>query len=276
MRGKFLALNDEEIQFMKDFGLTLCQAKVYLALVISGMSNAKEVSKISDVARQDSYRILFKLQEMGLVLKTISNPTMFKAIPIRDALSILWEQRNKKNSELMKNTRKFLQKYISKQTETKPRKETARFFMIPKKDASIRKKREEIDGTQTSIEFITSWKRFPLMIYTFAENVKESLKRNVKIRIILEKPPKGLPLPESIGELKKYPNYELRYILNPPSAITGIFDKKRAIISTSASAGLAEMPSLWSDNPCLLSIINNFFELTWITAMETIPEDFRH
>ena len=95
----------------------------------------------------------------------------------------------------------------------------------------------------------------------------------MKIQVILEKPTKGEPLPEIIGELKKIPNYELRYILNPPSAIIGIFDKKRVLVTTSASVGLAEAPSLWSNNPCLLSIVNDFFELTWITAMETIPED---
>jgi len=263
--------NDETIQFLQDVGLTFCQTKVYLTLVRSGISSVKEISKVSGVARQDIYRIIFSLQEIGLVHQVISNPNMHMAIPIRDALSILRENKNKKNSELMEKTVNFLQNYIPNQTKTKSQKETSIVVMLPKKEASIRKRREEIDNAQTSIEFITSWKRFPRTVHTFGERAKEALKRKVKMRVILEKPPKGEPLPEIIGDLKKMSNYKLRYILNPPSAIIGIFDKKRVIIKTSASVGLAEAPSLWSNNPSILSVFNDFFELTWITAIETIP-----
>ena len=117
-----------------------------------------------------------------------------------------------------------------------------------------------------------SWKRFPLTIRTFRENAKKALERKVKIRVILEKPKDMNELPEEIYDFKKFPNYQLRYIIDPPKAIVVIFDKKKSIIKTTTSEGLAEDPALWTNNPCLLSILYDYFEIMWITAMEHLPE----
>ena len=147
--------------------------------------------------------------------------------------------------------------------ETKPH-----FVLIPRKEASINKRQIEIDNAQSSIDFITSWKRFPRTVDTFGENTKKALEHKVKIRGILEKPENILDIPETIDKLKKFPNYHLRYILKRPKAIIVIFDKKRALIKTSATGGLAEKPSLWTDNPCLISVLSDYFEIMWITAIE--------
>ena len=142
------------------------------------------------------------------------------------------------------------------------------FVLLSKKDVSIEKRRAEIDGAKFSIDFISSWDRFPLTIYTFEENGRRALERNVRMRVILEKPKDMNKMPEQVNVLQKFPNYTLRYILDPPEAIVGIFDKKRAIIKTCASGGLAESPSLWTDNPCLLSVISNYFEMLWNTCAD--------
>jgi len=224
------------------------------------------------VAREHVYRILPTLEKIGFVEHLIGNPTLFRAIPAEDAVSILLKDRQRQTLQLQKKAREFLSEFIPNHAETMPNEASGQFILVPKKDASIRKRINEIDGARKSIDFITSWKRFPFTVYTFFENTNEALKRNIKIRVILEKPPKGESIPEIVGKLKKSSNYELRFIQRPPSAIIGIFDKKRMMLKTSATVGLAEVPSLWTNNPCLLSIINDFFELTWITAMETIPE----
>lgn len=41
---------------------------------------------------------------------------------------------------------------------------------------------------------------------------------------------------------------------------------------TSASVGLAEAPALWTDNPCLIPIFSDYFEIMWITALENISQ----
>jgi sugar-specific transcriptional regulator TrmB len=273
---KKLKVEDDEIEILAHLGLTQCQAKIYLTLVSSGTSTANTISINSKVSREHVYQILPKLEKIGFVERIIATPAQFKAIPLEFAVSILFKQRKLDTFQLQKKTSALLNKYIPKHKETKFQEEKSIFVMIPKKEASIRKNLEEFDGAKTSIDLITSWRRFPLMVHNFGENTKGALKQNVKVRVILEKPPNGVAIPELISELNKFRNYELRYILNPPSAIIGIFDKKRIMIKTSALVGLAEAPSLWSNNLCLLSVFNDFFELTWKAAMETIPEDIEH
>jgi hypothetical protein len=44
-------------------------------------------------------------------------------------------------------------------------------------------------------------------------------------------------------------------------------------VKTSAKVGLGEAPSVWTTNPCFVSIISDYFEINWITAMEHVPEN---
>jgi len=272
-RRKVFISQEELILILQQLGLTANQAKIFFTLSRLGRAcTAKTISMESKVAREHVYRILPVLEEMGFVEHLIGNPTLFRAILAKDAVSILLKDRKRETFQLQKKTREFFSKCITNNAETITEDATSQFLLVPKKVASIRKRIDEIDCARKSIDFITSWKRFPFTLYTFTENANKALNRNVHIRVMLEKPPKGESLPEIVGELKKMPNYELRYIQHPPSAIIGIFDKKRVIVKTSSSVGLAEAPSLWSNNPCLLSIVNDFFEFNWMTATETIPE----
>lgn len=99
-----LGVNDEEIQVLTRLGLTITQAKVFLALCRIGTSTPKIISEESKVARQDIYRIFTELQELGFVVKGITSPVMFEAIPLQDALSFLLERRIKETRELDNET----------------------------------------------------------------------------------------------------------------------------------------------------------------------------
>jgi len=96
-------IQDEHIQALMGFGLTLLQAKIYLNLVKLEKADVKTLSKASNVARQDIYRIMLTLQKLGLTEKIIAKPTMYKATPIKEGLSILLQNKKRK---LLNYTRK--------------------------------------------------------------------------------------------------------------------------------------------------------------------------
>jgi sugar-specific transcriptional regulator TrmB len=54
----FLIKDSEYIQTLMSLGLTFLQAKVYLSLVALGKSDAKTISKASDIVREEIYRIM--------------------------------------------------------------------------------------------------------------------------------------------------------------------------------------------------------------------------
>ncbi len=76
-------------EILSDFGLTLNQAKVYVTIAKLGIASISQVSKASKVRREDVYRMLPRLQELGLIEKILDRPAKIRATPAEDGLSIL-------------------------------------------------------------------------------------------------------------------------------------------------------------------------------------------
>lgn len=254
---------EDEIQVLNYFGLTCSQAKTYLAIGDKNFSTAREIQKKSEVPRQEIYRLLSELEELGLIEKTMDRPSKYRALPIKDGISFLLKEKVHETLQMQKKAEKIIQKYQNQNNGEKVDNVVPQFVLISKKEASILRRQQEIDNTQKSIKFITSWKRFPRTVNTFRDNVIKALKRDVKIRVILEKPENMNQMPDLIQELYELSNYELRFIDAAPSAVIGIFDNKRALLKTSSSVQLAEKPSLWTCNECLVSVLSEYFEYMW-------------
>ena len=79
-------IKEDGVQVLIALGLTSTQSKAFLALCQLGKSSPKTISKESKIARQDIYRVLAELQELGLVKKAISRPVIFEAFPLKDAI----------------------------------------------------------------------------------------------------------------------------------------------------------------------------------------------
>ena len=87
--------NDENTDLLLGLGLTLNQAKVYLAILKLEKTTATEIAKFSKVRREDVYRILPSLEKMGLIERLLGKPTHIRATPISDALSFLVAEEKK-------------------------------------------------------------------------------------------------------------------------------------------------------------------------------------
>ena len=89
---------EENAENLSGFGLTPTQAKVYLAIAQLGLASVSEVSKVAQVRREDVYRIMPKLEKIGLIEKILNKPTKmrifldlgsFKTESIVKAISLL-------------------------------------------------------------------------------------------------------------------------------------------------------------------------------------------
>ena len=97
------------LQILMKLGLTLLQAKTYLALAKIGVANVTTISKVSNVAREEIYRTIPKLEEIGLVEKIIGRPSFCKPLPLKEGLSLLIELRKTENVKLQKRTKEIMQ-----------------------------------------------------------------------------------------------------------------------------------------------------------------------
>ena len=63
------------VKKLGDFGFTANQAKVYFSIVQSGSTYVSRISESTQLHRQDIYKILPKLEKMGLITRTVAKPS---------------------------------------------------------------------------------------------------------------------------------------------------------------------------------------------------------
>jgi sugar-specific transcriptional regulator TrmB len=266
LRERALELQDE-VQTLTCLGLTSNEARVYLSLLRLGISTAKAISKNSGVARPEIYQIMAKLEKLGLVERIISAPCKFRAISMQHAFSVLIERRIKVTSELQATTRKILKKFKNNNARTALKEDETQFILMPEKVVTRREKKS-LENVQRSFDAVTSWENPHSVIFIDMEEIAEALQRGVEIRIIIDEPIKEKLVSDIIKPVKKYPAFKIRNILSPPAALISVYDKKEAWVCTCTTPELTECPTLRINNPCMLSILQDYFEILWMTAVE--------
>jgi sugar-specific transcriptional regulator TrmB len=269
---KNVILQNGELSILTRLGLTINQAKVYLALVRSGVSNAKTISNVTKIARHDIYRVTRTLEELGFVERTITVPTKFTAIPIREGFSMLQKRRNKVTSELNVKIKEALQNFKENRTREAEQNINDSFVLIPK-NARIARKISYIETAQTSVNVVSSWNRGLHTFVSFDNLYKKALKRGVTFRFVIENPKSKKSLEyerKTVTAFKEYPFFEVRHISTPVTSIVALKDKKEALIFTSASLGLDEASALCSNNPCFVELAENYFDCIWARSLEAI------
>jgi sugar-specific transcriptional regulator TrmB len=263
-----MTFNEQDIETLVTIGLTHTQATVYLTLASCGKAKAKTIWENSGVARQDIYRILTELQRKGLIEKGICEPAEFRAIPIQDALSILLKQKEHEYREIEEKTKGLLNRFRTHYLEKTAAKEYE-FTMISTKEANIRRLNKEANGiTKKSVDVIDSWDSFNFCTYVYSEQVEKGATRNVKFRYITEKPKKGEKASKIFQTWKKKGWAELRHIPTLPPTSIRIEDSKRVTLCLIPSVHSVEGPSLFSNNPCIVAVLQDYFELLWSKATE--------
>jgi len=263
-----IKIENSEIQTLTNLGLTTIQAKVYLTLVKFGVSKISSISKNSNVARPDVYRTLNHLYEMGLVEKILQTPIQYKALSIDEAVEILLNKKQMEFEKIKNETEMILEQFSKKNTKMGIDQESSHFILIPEKEAIINRLRQAINNAQINVDTVITWKRFMHGIgNVFADNAKGASDRKVKYRFIVEKPISEVHI---LGKKiwKKYQPFQVRFISHLPKTVFGIYDKKELFIIVDPKSDLAGSPALWTNNQSLISLVQEYFEMLWLTAEE--------
>jgi sugar-specific transcriptional regulator TrmB len=268
-----MLVKHKDMQILKKLGLTGSQAKVYLALIKMDKANARNLWKASKVARQDIYRILTELREIGILEKILEAPTEFKAVPLEDSIAILMERKATALFSLQKDADKLIQEF--KENEQKSTHyEEAQYVLVPEREALTRRLKKAIEDSKKSIDVISSLKAFARTFFVLSEEFEKALKKGVKIRWIVDYPEEANSLSEVLLTLTKNPNFELKTVTYPPNARLGIYDRREIFMAHFPTRGALESPALWSTNISFAEIVQGFFETIWHAAAEyKIKED---
>ncbi|MCW4017055.1 MAG: hypothetical protein NWF06_11860 [Candidatus Bathyarchaeota archaeon] len=256
-------IQEENVQTLMDLGLTLLQSKVYLALCRTGTATVKTIYNASNVARQDIYRIMPTLQELGLAEKVLSAPTMYNPTSLKEGYTLLLQNKSSEHIAIKKKTMELIESLNESNHKTTLQNDDSQFVITSSKNLFLKRLREGAERAQISID--RCGKRGIRNMLLNPDNVsfyKSVLKRGVRIRVLTE-PDESKLIQEHIQIFNKNPLFEVRYLPHARPIGTVIYDGKEVNLNLTTPTNNTALPSLWTNNTQVVKIVIAYFEELW-------------
>jgi sugar-specific transcriptional regulator TrmB len=257
--------NDENTDLLLGLGLTLNQAKVYLAILKLEKTTVGQVAKFSKVRREDVYRLLPALEKMGLVERLLGKPTEVRATRITDALSFLVAEEKGKSDERLVGMRGIVQKLSLKDWKQELPKEESIYILIAEKKAILAKTSDLIRNSRKEVALISDKARIMPILAQFSDEYKQAINEGAMIRLIFEGEQPDSLLKEKVKKFIDASSVHIKFHHDPLNHFI-MSDDKEALITTSKESGLGESPSLWTNNSNLIGVLRTSFESDWEKA----------
>jgi len=254
------------------FGLSSNEAKAYLALLQLKQASASAVAKLSNVPRQEIYRVLPHLEKLGMAEAIIGKPTKFLAISPEEALSQLinYQQEILANriSEL-RQAKSVLENELKKlegKSAGLTRFEPVHYILISGQRLVNEKIQEMLQKAKNEVLWMAPKLEIRVaVIYGRDEMLRRCAGRKVNVRIITEVDEKN------VADLIKLSKFcEIRHAPNVISTITIVDDKELIIGSAvhfSESLNNEELRhKLWTNDLSHINIMRDFFEKVWSSS----------
>jgi sugar-specific transcriptional regulator TrmB len=257
--------NNENTELLLGLGLTLNQAKVYLAVIKLEKTTVGQVANFSKVRREDVYRILPSLEKMGLIERLLGKPTEIRATRISDALSLLVAEEKGKYDERLVGMRGIVQKLSLQDWKQQLPKEESIYILIAEKKAIFAKTADLISNSKKEVALIADKGRIMPVLFQFSDEYTLAIKNGAMIRLLFEGEEPDPLLKEKVTKLIGAASVKVKFHSEPLNHFI-MSDDKEALITTSKESGLGESPSLWTNNSNLIGVLRTSFESDWEKA----------
>ena len=257
--------SDENTDLLLGLGLTLNQAKVYLAIIKLEKTTVGQVANFSKVRREDVYRILPSLEKMGLIERLLGKPTEVRATRISDALSLLVAEEKGKSDERLVGMRGIVQKLTLKDWKQELPKEASIYILIAEKKSVFAKTSDLISNSRKEVALIADKGRIMPVLFQFSDEYKLAIKKGAGVRLIFEGEKTDVLLKENVKKLIGSNSVQIKFHLEPLNHFI-MSDDKEALITTSKQSALGDSPSLWTNNSNLIGVLRTGFESDWKNA----------
>ena len=273
-----MPLSEQLIRELRLFGLTKNEAKTYLALLQLKQASARAITKLSNLPRQEVYRVMPRLEKLGVVEVNIGKPTKFLSVPPKEVLSELIERQkqifDKQISELTEKKGMLeneLKKLEGKSAGLVPP-EPVHFVLISGQHLRNEKIQEMLRNANSEVLWMVP--KFEIIRAVFNERdemLRQCAQRNVTIRIITEVDRKNV---KEVSKLSRF--CDMRHAPGVTSLIT-IVDSRELIIASAVhtnedSASIGLINKLWTNDTNHINIMKDFFEKVW---KDSIPANLK-
>jgi sugar-specific transcriptional regulator TrmB len=278
-------LQEDLAKDLEVFGFTLNQAKVYLTIIRAGSISVGKIAESSKLYRQDIYKMIPKLEKMGIITKTLGTPIVVKAIPVKKALKQLVSKERISALERIKRMEARLEEISNTvsemyETETDPE-ETETHFSLLTQDNEI-KNRADVLYEEAKIEcnIVASIELLTIRGPNFHERFRKATKNGAIIRLIIEAPRNEERI-ESIVERVRpdSDNFTAKFIISKSPKPFQIIDREEVWISTTLKSESGIPNVLWSNGKNIVTTYIEHFKRKWnskkaitVPSLETAKE----
>jgi DNA-binding MarR family transcriptional regulator len=258
-------MQDELVEKLTSFGFTVNQAKVYLSIVQSSKTHVGKISKDTQLHRQDIYKLLPKLESMGLITKTIDKPFRIEALPVQKALESLILKEKAQINERIANLERNLKEISEAMLPQPETKEEARFTLLTTGEAmrnrsnqSFKKKRKNFNVVSTTENLRSSAGNF------YREFFQQVAENGAKIRLIIvgnEESEEMKQMAEKIGPKKGY--FKVKTVERCACKNYQVVDNREVWIATQQKTQAGYPNILWTNDQNIVEAYSENFAETW-------------
>jgi sugar-specific transcriptional regulator TrmB len=249
---------EKYIETLTELELSPLQAKTYLNLARLGKADVNTISKASNLARTDAYRVMIVLEKLGLAEKIIAKKTEYQATPIKEGISILLQNKRRKYAKVKRKTASLLRSIHD--NDLQDFKEENQQFIITSEPRLFQKRFGKSLSEAKTCDMMIPAAGLKYTLFYFRQFMKTALKKGAEIRIITEKPEDAATY-KKMRHFEKNSFFEIRFaaVSHMNFAVT-IFNGKEMNLCISRNS---EVPSLYSNNAQAVEEAKMLFEATW-------------
>ncbi len=249
--------------YLRDFGLTSEEAKVYYTLSKLGSAAASEVSELLSHSRIRTYRSLKGLLNKGLIEASLDRPRRYVPLDIEKALSLLEQTARNKILEL-ENKRPLIVSEWPKAPELKVTRTRYAFRIIQGSSNVLRFNLSICESAKESIEVIIKWRNlFNAVTWGVDDLFAKLAEEKVRIKLLSEI---GRSNMDAVEELMGFTEFRHASPLNFTQL--AIVDGHEVIINLSDYTDQQNSNAIWTNHPELVAMSKEFFNAAWKSSAE--------
>ncbi len=218
------------IESLQKVGLTMYEARAFLALVVLGVGSAEVVAETAKIPRTSSYRVLESLESKGFVTSSEGRPKIYKPENLRKIRDRIIGEVEELFDKL-----EFVQEFLMEKGEPQL------VYTIYGKERVMRKMAEIIDLSEN--ELIISTPVFSEIRKKLIKNIEQALNRGVRVVIIT-------------GPSQKVPKEAEIHRREGLIATDVVSDNKRALLASPELNACG-----YTDNPALAQHLTHFIRI---------------
>jgi sugar-specific transcriptional regulator TrmB len=265
-RGLVTIQNDKMLDILMKLDLTELQAKTYLTLTRFDKAEVKKISEASKIARQDLYRIIPTLENLGLVEKIVATPILYRAIPLSEGTSSLFQKKSNEITSIKNNLEMLILQSEENSAVTVEECDTS--FVITSERKRLVAKLEKAYAESETSDIMIPGHALNFLVFNFYECLSTALADGARIRVMVKKEEMRQAATQKLRNLKAYPSFEIRFVESPFNFGMAICNGREVNISISEK----EVPSLWTNNPQIVLMSKMMFDSEWNAHTSKGPE----